>query len=313
MLKYIEGSYSGEQGTFRGLDPVYLSFAIRNSGNRPVASGDQLVPKSYYPKISMKMHLILSYGNLIRGSKTGGIGEGLLAGETINLTWFQQMPDNFEGDYYLIMSIDNVGDSEDELKSIESTPIITLSSQGAGTTTVLDTTIDGTSQPAERPDASKDGRFVTYEKTLLVNGEELQQIYIIDMEQPNPEPKLISRAYSSTSFFPIPANGNSFRPQISADGSTVVFYSSATNLVPGDTNNKEDVYLYRLSTDTMFRAVDTSSNGSSTEQLNGRSLYPDVNGDGSRIVLNRFNQCFLLLGQSDFPLVIGCKWRVLLM
>ena len=44
------------------------------------------------------------------------------------------------------------------------------------------------------------------------------------------------------------------------------------------------MFTYRLSTDTMFRAVITSSNGSSTEQLNGRSLYPDVNGDGSRIV-----------------------------
>ena len=148
----------------------------------------------------------------------------------------------------------------------------------------MDTSIAGTSYPAERPDASNDGRFITYEKTLLVNGQELQQIYIIDMEQPEPEPKLISRAYSSTSFFPVPANGNSFRPKISADGTTVVFYSGATNLVPGDTNNKEDVYLYRLSTDTMFRAVITSSNGSTTEQLNGRSLYPDVNGDGSKIV-----------------------------
>jgi len=285
VLKYIEGSYSGEQGTFRGLDPVYLSFAIRNSGNRPVASGDQISAKVLLSKdLNEDASDFILREFELGGSDKGGIGEGLLAGETINLTWFQQMPDNFEGDYYLMMSIDNVGDAEDELKSIESTPIITLSSQGAGTTTVLDTTIDGTAQPAERPDASKDGRFVTYEKTLLVNGEELQQIYIIDMEQPNPQPKLISRAYSSTSFFPIPANGNSFRPKISADGSTVVFYSSATNLVPGDTNNKEDVYLYRLSTDTMFRAVITSSNGSSTEQLNGRSLYPDVNGDGSRIV-----------------------------
>ena len=202
VLKYIEGSYSGEQGTFRGLDPVYLSFAIRNSGNRPVASGDQISAKILLSKdLNEDASDFILREFELGGSKTGGIGEGLLAGETINLTWFQQMPDNFEGDYYLIMSIDNVGDAEDELKSIESTPIITLSSQGAGTTTVLDTTIDGTSQPAERPDASKDGRFVTYEKTLLVNGEELQQIYIIDMEQPNPEPKLISRAYSSTSFF----------------------------------------------------------------------------------------------------------------
>ena len=34
----------------------------------------------------------------------------------------------------------------------------------------------------------------------------------------------------------------------------------------------------------MFRAVVPSNNGSTTEQLNGRSLYPDVNRDGSKVV-----------------------------
>ena len=161
IFKYIEGSYSGERGSFRGLEPVYLSFAIRNSGNRPVAEGDQISAKVLLSKDLAEddSDFILREFNL-GGSKTGGIGKGLLAGETINLTWFQQMPDNFEGDYYLIMSIDNVGDAEDNYESIDSTPIITLSSQGAGTTSVLDTSIAWYFQPAERPDASKDGRFV---------------------------------------------------------------------------------------------------------------------------------------------------------
>ena len=240
-LRFVTGSYSGERGSFRGLEPVHLSFAVRNSGNRPVAPGDQITAKVLLSKDLSEddTDFVLREFNL----GGGGIGKGLLAGETINLTWFQQMPDNYEGDYYLIISIDNVGDGANQLTPIDSTPIITLSSQGAGTTSVLDTSIAGTSYPAERPDASNDGRFITYEKTLLVNGQELQQIYIIDMEQPEPEPKLISRAYSSTSFFPVPANGNSFRPKISADGTTVVFYSGATNLVPGDTNNKEDVFF----------------------------------------------------------------------
>ena len=59
----------------------------------------------------------------------------------------------------------------------------------------------------------------------------------------------------------------------------MVFHSIANNLVPGDTNNKEDVFVYRISTQTMFRAVNEIN-----EQFNGRSLYPDVNGDGTRIV-----------------------------
>ena len=206
----------------------------------------------------------------------------MLAGETVNLTWFQQMPDNYEGDYYLLINIDNPGVST--TKYIDSSPIITLASQGDGKTSLLNTSIAGTDQPAERPDTSDNGRFVAYEKTQIVNGQELQQIYVIDMEQPVPVPKLISRTYSSSATFPFPANGNSFRPRISADGSTIVFHSNSSNLVPGDSNNKEDVFLYRLSTDTMFRAVISTANGSETEELNGRSLYPDVNGDGSKIV-----------------------------
>jgi len=279
-LRYVEGSYAGERGSFRGLEPVYLSFAIRNSGNRIVAPGD-----SISAQILLSKDLSADAGDfLLREFNLGGsgIGEGLLAGETINLTWFQQMPDNYEGDYYLLLRVDNLGSETTTI--IDDTPIFTLVSEGLGTTSLLDTANGTVPNPAERPDSSEDGRFVVYEKTLEVSGQEYQQIYIIDMEQPNPEPELISRSYNSTAFSSLPSNGNSFRPKISQDGSTVVFYSSATNIVPGDTNNKEDVFLYRISTDTVFRAVITQNNGSSTEQLDGRSLYPDVNGDGSRVV-----------------------------
>ena len=34
-LEYVQGSYKGETGSFRGLEPIFLSFAIRNSGNSP--------------------------------------------------------------------------------------------------------------------------------------------------------------------------------------------------------------------------------------------------------------------------------------
>ena len=196
-LRYVTGSYSGEKGSFRGLEPVYLSFAIRNSGNRPVAAGDEISAKILLSKDLTEddTDFVLREFNL-GGS---GIGEGLLAGETINLTWFQQMPDNYEGDYYMIITIDNLGSQSTSF--LDSTPMVTLVSQGLGTTSVLNTSVEGNTKPAERPDASEDGRFVTYEKTLTVNGVDLQQIYIIDMEQPEPEPKLISRAYNSTSLY----------------------------------------------------------------------------------------------------------------
>jgi hypothetical protein len=40
-----------------------------------------------------------------------------------------------------------------------------------------------------------------------------------------------------------PANGSSLVPSISADGHTVSFLSSASNLVARDTNGLEDIFL----------------------------------------------------------------------
>jgi hypothetical protein len=44
------------------------------------------------------------------------------------------------------------------------------------------------------------------------------------------------------------ANGNSEEPAISSDGSIVAFISEATNLVPSDTNNAQDVFVHDLNT-----------------------------------------------------------------
>lgn len=42
------------------------------------------------------------------------------------------------------------------------------------------------------------------------------------------------------------ANDESFNPTISADGSIITFTSAATNLVPGDTNGKLDIYMAQV-------------------------------------------------------------------
>lgn len=69
-------------------------------------------------------------------------------------------------------------------------------------------------------------------------------------------------------------NGTSSAPHVSADGTTVVFQSAATNLVAGDTNGRIDV----------FRA---STTGGPVERIaagDGHSTEPKVSGDGSTVV-----------------------------
>ena len=51
-------------------------------------------------------------------------------------------------------------------------------------------------------------------------------------------------------------DGNSRRPKVSADGSGVMFSSSATNLVSGDTNGVNDMFLRDTISGTTTRADD---------------------------------------------------------
>jgi hypothetical protein len=44
----------------------------------------------------------------------------------------------------------------------------------------------------------------------------------------------------------VQGNGDSHYPALSADGRFVAFASEASNLVPGDTNDAEDVFVRRL-------------------------------------------------------------------
>jgi Tol biopolymer transport system component len=69
-------------------------------------------------------------------------------------------------------------------------------------------------------------------------------------------------------------------PSISADGRYVVFISSATNLVPGDTNGTEDVFLRDIDAKRTTR-VSVSSTGA---QLSNQSAAGAISGDGSQIV-----------------------------
>jgi Tol biopolymer transport system component len=74
----------------------------------------------------------------------------------------------------------------------------------------------------------------------------------------------------------IQANRRSRGPAISADGRWVAFDSSASNLVPGDTNDTHDVFLHDRQTGTTTR-VSVSTGGA---QGNDVSHSPSISADG---------------------------------
>ncbi len=72
------------------------------------------------------------------------------------------------------------------------------------------------------------------------------------------------------------ANGHSSGAKISANGRFVVFHSDATNLVPNDTNNRQDIFVRDRKANTTKR-ISVSSSGA---QADGHSEYASVSGDG---------------------------------
>jgi len=76
--------------------------------------------------------------------------------------------------------------------------------------------------------------------------------------------------------------GDSYSPVISADGRTVAYYSYAYNLVAGDTNGVDDVFVYDVPSGLTER-VSVASNGS---EGNGRSLYPSLSADGRLVAFH---------------------------
>ena len=75
------------------------------------------------------------------------------------------------------------------------------------------------------------------------------------------------------------ANDGSMKPEINADGTKIIFQSSANNLVPNDTNNATDIFVRDISTNVTTR-VSTFSNGS---QGNG-GLSPNMSANGSIVM-----------------------------
>jgi len=76
------------------------------------------------------------------------------------------------------------------------------------------------------------------------------------------------------------ANDYAYEFALSADGRYFAFQSSATNLVPNDTNGFSDIFVRDMQNGRILR-VNTSNSGA---QANGESFFGDISADGRWIV-----------------------------
>ncbi|HLO29308.1 MAG TPA: DNRLRE domain-containing protein [Anaerolineales bacterium] len=126
---------------------------------------------------------------------------------------------------------------------------------------------------------SGDGRFVVFTSNAAglvsddTNGAE--DVFVHDMQSG-------ATARISVSSNGDQADNSSVSSDISDDGHLVVFWSSATNLVSGDTNSVNDVFVHDLLTGETTR-VSVNSNG---EQADHRSDGGALSDDGRYVVFS---------------------------
>ena len=89
-----------------------------------------------------------------------------------------------------------------------------------------------------------------------------------------------------------PANAEARLPALDADGSRVVFSSSATNLGDGDTDALPDIHVRDLETGRTILV----SRGTGGEKGDGESGVPDISADGARVAFVTYSKN---LGDGD--------------
>lgn len=123
------------------------------------------------------------------------------------------------------------------------------------------------------PSISGDGRYVAYhsDSSNLVDGDTNGSIDIFIHDRQSGITTIVSLDSSGNQ-----ANNDSFNPSISANGQFIVFQSAASDLVSGDSNLKDDIFLRDILNETTIRlSVDSDE-----VQSDGYSVWPSISSDG---------------------------------
>ena len=119
---------------------------------------------------------------------------------------------------------------------------------------------------------SPDARFVVFDSYAPFDPTDTNNkmdVYIRDRQAETTS--LLTPGYTGGA-----GNDASYYPTVSTDGTKVTFYSWASNLVPGDTNAKPDVFVRdRVANTTARISLNTVGN-----QANDGSWYPSISADG---------------------------------
>lgn len=140
---------------------------------------------------------------------------------------------------------------------------------------------------------SADGRYVAYvsDATNLVPNDTNDSIDIFVYDRNTGGVERVSLRSDGTE-----ADNNSSAPSISDDGRHVLFASHATNLVAGDLNAEQDVFVYDRNTD----AVERVSIASDATEANGRSAGASISPDGRYVAFESIADNLVPVDTNDY-------------
>lgn len=152
-----------------------------------------------------------------------------------------------------------------------------------GVTTRVDVTSAGgqVTGLVEDPSLSADGRYVVFRSDAsdLVTGDTNASWDIFLRDRTTGVTTRVSVASSGAE-----GVSGSFEPAISGDGRYIAFRSNATNLVPGDTNATDDVFIH----DRVAHSTSRVSLDSAGVQGNGASYSPSLSYDGRYVAFSSY-------------------------
>jgi Tol biopolymer transport system component len=162
---------------------------------------------------------------------------------------------------------------------------ISLAAPGDTTRESVDSSGNQANNRSDQPSISADGRYVAFISfaSNLVAGDTngTNDLFVRDRQTGTTQRVSVD---SSGNQATTPGPNNTFSAAISADGRYVAFYSDATNLVEGDTNNRGDIFVRDRQAGTTER-VSLSTSGT---QGNHFSDQPSISADGRYVAFESF-------------------------
>ena len=154
----------------------------------------------------------------------------------------------------------------------------------AGTTELVSVDLSGQGNGRSAPpDISADGRFVAFGSFSpnVVSGDtnDAFDVFVRDRAAG-------TTVRASVDSAGVEGHAASTGPRISGDGRFVAFGSEASNLVPGDTNGRRDIFVRDLLSSTTERVsvdsagIEANSQSDGPGIQGGSSWGPDISGDG---------------------------------